>query len=53
MSVTYCECAILSYVACPALQYFCILSHKDHDFRKKKKVVERKMYVSIFSTTFS
>ena len=34
-----CECAVLSSVACPALRYFFphIISHKRHDFRKKKK----------------
>jgi hypothetical protein len=31
----YCACAMLSSVACPALQYFCILSHKQHDFSEK------------------
>jgi hypothetical protein len=30
-----CVCAILPSVASPALQYFFILSHKRHDFRKK------------------
>jgi hypothetical protein len=29
-------CAVLSSVACPTLQYFFTLSHKRHEFRKKK-----------------
>jgi len=37
-----CTCAILSSVACPALQYISTLSHKRHDFRKIK-VTEHKM----------
>jgi hypothetical protein len=47
-----CACAILSSVVCPALQYSSTLSHKRHDFRKKKKVPEHIMWVLIFSTTF-
>jgi len=31
-----CACAIVSSVACPALQYFSTFSHKRHDFREKK-----------------
>ena len=27
-------CAILSFVACPALQYFSTLSHRGHDLKK-------------------
>ena len=30
-----CVCAVLSSVACPALQYFPTLFHKRHDFRRK------------------
>jgi hypothetical protein len=41
---------ILSSVACLALQYFSTLYHKRHDLRKKN--IEYKMIVSIFSTTF-
>jgi len=48
-----CACAILSSVACPALQYFYTLHHKLHDFRKKeKKVIEHKMFILVFTTTF-
>jgi len=35
-------CAILSSVACPALQYFSTLSHKQHDLGGGK-VIEHKM----------
>ena len=42
---------ILSYVACPALQYFSTLSQKQHTI-EKKKVTEEKMCVLISSTTF-
>ena len=41
---------ILSSVPCQPVQYSSTLSHKRHDFRKK--VVEHKMFVLIFSTTF-
>ena len=47
-----CACAILSSVACPALQYFSTLSHRLQNFRKKKKITEYEIWVLIFSTSF-
>ena len=41
---------ILLSVACPDLHYFSTLSHKRYEFFKK--VIEHKMRVLIFSTTF-
>ena len=40
---------ILPSVACLALPYSSTLSHKWHDFRKKKKINQRKLCVLIFS----
>jgi hypothetical protein len=42
---------IVCHVAFLALPHFPTLSHKRHDFQRKKKVPEHKMRVSIFSTT--
>ena len=36
VSNTQCACAISSFVACPGVQYISTLSHKRHDFGKKK-----------------
>ena len=41
---------VTSFVAPLAPPYFSTLSHKRHDFREK--VIEHKMCVLIFSTTF-
>jgi hypothetical protein len=38
----------MSSVACPAVQNVPTLSHKRHDFRKKRTVIEHKMCVLIF-----
>jgi len=40
----------MHHVACAALQYLSTLSHKQHNIQKK--VIEHKMYVLIFFTTF-
>jgi len=45
--------AILSSVACLAVQYFSTVDHKHHDFRKKKKVAEYKICVLILFTNLS
>jgi len=50
LSSTQCACAILSSVACPAVQYFSTLSYKRRDFRTK--VTVHRIRVLIFSTTF-
>jgi hypothetical protein len=50
VSSMQCTCAILSFVACPALQYFSTSPHKRHDFRGG--VIEHKMRALIFSKTF-
>jgi hypothetical protein len=46
--------AIWSSVACPALQYFSTLSHKQQDFREKLLKIKRVFRVSlqIVSETF-
>jgi len=50
-----CACAILSSVACLALQYIFTLSQKRHDFRGEGcggEVTEHKMCVLTFTITF-
>jgi hypothetical protein len=42
----------LSSVACVAVQYLSTLSHRRHNFRKKKKLTDPKMCVLISSTIF-
>jgi len=46
-----CACAMLSSVACPALQIVFTLSHRKHDFRKKS-LLNVKCF-SIFCTAVS
>jgi hypothetical protein len=51
-----CACAVLSSVACSALQYTFTLSHKRHDLRGAGgggRVTEHKMCVPILSTTLA
>ena len=50
-SSTQCACAILSRVACLALQYFFTLSHKRHNFRKYKELLNIKCVLG-FSLKF-
>jgi hypothetical protein len=47
-----CTFSMLLSVVCQVIQYFSTLSHKRHNFRKKK-VIEHKMCVLIFSTNLS
>jgi hypothetical protein len=64
ITITYSECVsialiiqhatrtrriILSSVACPELLYFSILSHKRHDFRKKKLNIKCVFYTNFAS----
>ena len=51
LSSMHWACATLLFVACPTLQHSSTLSHKRIDFLEKK-VIEHKMCVFIFSTTF-
>ena len=46
-----CASAILSSVACPALQYLSMLSHKRHDFRGKENI-EHEMCLGNFTLHF-
>jgi hypothetical protein len=51
-----CACAILSYVDCPALQYFATLSHKDTIFEKKKLLYIKyvfRIFLQFLFETFS
>jgi hypothetical protein len=54
LCITQCAHAILSSAACLAEPYFSTSSHKMVRFlrKKKKKIIEHKMCVLIFSTTF-
>ena len=44
-------CAELSFVVCPAMQYFPTLSHKRHNFRKRK-IIEYKMCFDFLNKIF-
>ena len=45
-----CACAILSPVTCPDLQHFSTLSHKRHDFRGGKKLLNVKCVLNLPKT---
>ena len=44
-----CACAILSSVACPALQYFSTLSHQGQEFRKKNQIEHNVCFNYLYS----
>jgi hypothetical protein len=50
LSVKQAHAPYCQSVACPAIKYSSTLSHKEHDFIKK--IIEHKMCVLSFSTTF-
>jgi hypothetical protein len=45
VSSMWCACAVFSSVVCPAIQYFSTFSHKRHDFRGGKKLLNIKCVV--------
>jgi len=49
-----CACAILSFAACQAVLYFSALSHKRHDFREKKLLGLKRVFLplQLLSETF-
>jgi len=48
-----CACAILLYVACPALQNFSTFSHKWHDCRGKNKLLFTKYLFFYFNRHYN
>ena len=52
VSSRQCACAILSNVACPAVQYYPTLSHKRHDFWREKKLLNVNCSIELLGETF-